>query len=97
VSGTPDQISDDEVPIPRLHVTSPPQPSARAAAPSPAGSDDEFPLHGSHTVLLWFRIMVMLRFLSRAPVFLAFPPPLLLFAPQPAVQAGCCKCPLGYG
>jgi hypothetical protein len=36
----------------------------------------------SHTVLLWFCVMVMLRFLSRAPVFLAFPPPppLLLFA-----------------
>jgi hypothetical protein len=36
----------------------------------------------SHTVLLWFCVMVMLRFLSPAPVFLAFPPPpsLLLFA-----------------
>jgi hypothetical protein len=32
--------------------------------------------------MLWFRVMVMLMFLSRAPVFLAFPPPppLLLFA-----------------
>jgi hypothetical protein len=37
---------------------------------------------GSHTVLLCFHVMVMLRFLSRTPVFLAFPPPppLLLFA-----------------
>jgi hypothetical protein len=36
----------------------------------------------SHTVLLWLCVMVMLRFLSRAPVFLAFPPPppLLLLA-----------------
>jgi hypothetical protein len=36
----------------------------------------------SHTVLLWLCVMVMLRFLSRAPLFLAFPPPppLLLFA-----------------
>jgi hypothetical protein len=36
----------------------------------------------SHTVLLWFCVMVMLRFLSCASVFLAFPPPppLLLFA-----------------
>jgi hypothetical protein len=35
-----------------------------------------------HTLLFWFRVMVMLRFLSCAPVFLAFPPPpsLLLFA-----------------
>jgi hypothetical protein len=42
----------------------------------------KFPFRASHTVLLWFRVMVMLRFLSRAPVFLAFPPPppLLLFA-----------------
>jgi hypothetical protein len=33
-------------------------------------------------MLLWFCVMVMLRFLSCAPVFLAFPlpPPLLLFA-----------------
>jgi hypothetical protein len=41
-----------------------------------------FPFHVSYTVLLWFRVMVMLRFPSCAPVFLAFPPPpsLLLFA-----------------
>jgi hypothetical protein len=42
----------------------------------------KFRFHVSHTVLRWFRVMVMLRFLSRAPVFFAFPPPppLLLFA-----------------
>jgi hypothetical protein len=42
----------------------------------------KFPCSVSHTVLLWFHVMVMLRVLSRAPVFLAFPPlpPLLLFA-----------------
>jgi hypothetical protein len=34
-------FSDDEVPIPRLHVTVPPQPSARAAATSLADSDLE--------------------------------------------------------
>jgi hypothetical protein len=36
----------------------------------------------SHAVLLWFRVMVMLQFLSRAPAVLAAlpPPPLLLFA-----------------
>jgi hypothetical protein len=36
----------------------------------------------SHIVLLWFCVMVMLKNLSRALVFLAFspPPPLLLFA-----------------
>jgi hypothetical protein len=40
------------------------------------------PIRVSHTVLLWFRVMVMLRFLSCALVFLAFPhpSPLLLFA-----------------
>jgi hypothetical protein len=38
----------------------------------------KFPLHISHIVLLWFRvIMVMLRFLSCAQVCIAFPP--LLF------------------
>jgi hypothetical protein len=44
VSGTPDQISDDEVPIPRLHAyaTFPPQLSAQAAVLSPADSDDKF-------------------------------------------------------
>jgi hypothetical protein len=42
----------------------------------------KFSFHASHTVLLWFCVMVMLRLLSRALVFLAFPPspPLLLFA-----------------
>jgi hypothetical protein len=43
----------------------------------------QFLFRVSHTVLLWFRVIVMrmLRFLSRAQVFLAFPPrpPLLLF------------------
>jgi hypothetical protein len=41
-----------------------------------------FPFRVSHTVLLWFRVMVMLRFLSHALVLLAVPPPppLLLFA-----------------
>jgi hypothetical protein len=39
----------------------------------------KLPLCISHPVLLWLRVMVMLRFLSRAPAFLASPP-LLLFA-----------------
>jgi hypothetical protein len=39
----------------------------------------KFTFRISHSTLLWFRAMLMLRFLSRAPVFLAFPPPLLLF------------------
>jgi hypothetical protein len=42
----------------------------------------KFSFRMSHTVLIWFCVMVMLRFLSRTPVFLAFPPPppLVLFA-----------------
>jgi hypothetical protein len=42
----------------------------------------KFPFHAFQTVLLWFGVVVMLRFLSRTPLFLAFPPPppLLLFA-----------------
>jgi hypothetical protein len=41
----------------------------------------KFSFRGSRTVLLWFYVVVMLRFFSRL-VFLAFlpPPPLLLFA-----------------
>jgi hypothetical protein len=35
----------------------------------------KFPFRVSHTILLWFRAMVMLGFLSRTPVFLAIPPP----------------------
>jgi hypothetical protein len=55
VSGPPDQISDDEVPVPPLNVTSPPQPSARAAAPSSADSDDEVPIQ--HFVEVHYRLV----------------------------------------
>jgi hypothetical protein len=42
----------------------------------------KFSFHVSRIMLLWFCVRVMLRFLSRTPVFLAIPPPppLLLFA-----------------
>jgi hypothetical protein len=40
----------------------------------------KFPFRAFHSTLPWIRVMVMLRFLSRAQVFLAFPPPLLCFA-----------------
>jgi hypothetical protein len=40
----------------------------------------KFPFHVSHTVLLWFRAMGMLRLLSAPRSFLPPPPPLLLFA-----------------
>jgi hypothetical protein len=57
-------------------------PSACAAATLPADSDDEVPIpHFSRGTAL-ICVMVMLRFFSRTPVFLAYPPPppLLLFA-----------------
>jgi hypothetical protein len=84
VSGTPDQISDDEDPIPRLHVTSTLSFLSMLLLPRRLTVMMKFPFRVSHTALLWFRVMVMLRFLSCAPVFLAFPPPppLLLFAPN---------------
>jgi hypothetical protein len=41
VFGTPDQISNDEVCIPRLHGPFPPHPFAHAARPSPADSADK--------------------------------------------------------
>jgi hypothetical protein len=82
VSGTTDQSSDDEVRIPHLHGTFPPQPSAHAAPPSPADIADE--------VLIprfWQRAALVLcggdaEVSLPRPVFLAFlpPPPLLLFA-----------------
>jgi hypothetical protein len=42
------------------------------------------PFHVSYTVLLEFRVMVMLRFLPCAQVFLAFASPPLIVRPQPA-------------
>jgi hypothetical protein len=43
-SRDPDQVFNDAVSIPRLHVTTPLRPSARTAATSPADSDDEVPI-----------------------------------------------------
>jgi hypothetical protein len=82
VSGAPNQVSDDEVPIPCLHVTSPLRPSACATAASPSDSDDEVPIpRFSHCPALvsCYRDAAVppqrLRFLTFAP-----PLPLLLFA-----------------
>jgi hypothetical protein len=99
VSGDPDQVSDDEVPIPRLHVTSPPQPPARAAAISPADSDDEVPIpHFSHlTALLscYGDAAVPLPRPSVSRLSSSTSPPILRL--QTAPQAGgCSRCPLGY-
>jgi hypothetical protein len=52
-SRAPDQVFNDAVSILRLHVNAPPRPSARAAATSPADSDDEVPiLHFSRCAAL---------------------------------------------
>jgi hypothetical protein len=100
ILGAPDQVSDDEVPIPHLHATPPSPPSARAAATLLADSDDEVPL---------------LRFSPRTALLsccgdavVPFPHPIIcclsssasspIVRPQPALQAGSLgRCPLGYG
>jgi hypothetical protein len=100
VSGAPDPISDDVDPISRLHVTSPHELSAHAAAPSPAESDDEVPIpRFSHRTAL-------LSCYGDAEVLLPRPgvsclssspsPPFV--RPQPALQADDrSQCLLGYG
>jgi hypothetical protein len=58
----------------------------------------KFPFRVSHTVLLWFRVMVMPRLLSRATLFLTFPPPppLLFFAlDRPCMLAAAADALLG--
>jgi hypothetical protein len=75
VFGISDLVSNDEVPIPCLHVPSPQRPSARAAATSLADSALKFLFHIFHPVLLWFRVIVMMRFLFHVLCFLVPPPP----------------------
>jgi hypothetical protein len=65
MSGTPGQISDDGVPIPRLHVTCPLTLLPVLLLPRLPTVMMKFPFRIFHTVLLWFRVMVKLRFLSR--------------------------------
>jgi hypothetical protein len=78
LSGTSDQISDDELRSPRLHGTFPLSLQPMLLIP-------RLPtvMTSSHSAFLTpcsGFVMVMLRFLSHALVFLAFPSPLLLFA-----------------
>jgi hypothetical protein len=98
VPGTPDQISDEEVRIPRLHGTFPPQPSAHAAAPSPADSADEvLLLRFSHCAALVLCDGDAEEFLPRPGVScLSSSPSPSIVRPQPALQAGGRgRCPLG--
>jgi hypothetical protein len=97
---TPDQISNDEVPIPRLHVTSSPQPSVYAAALMPADRDDEVPIpHFSHRTALhscYGDAEVPLPHPGVSCLSSSPSPPTV--RPQPALQAGGRgRCPLGYG
>jgi hypothetical protein len=83
VSGAPNQVRDDEVPIPCLRVTSlgllPVLLLLLLRLPTVTM---KFPSNVSHIVLLWFHVMVILRFLPCDPAFVAFAPPIpfLLFA-----------------
>jgi hypothetical protein len=91
---------DDEDPIPRLHVPSPPQPFAHAAAPSPAPSDDEVPIprfsYCTALVSCYGDAEVLLPCLGVSCLSSSPSPPIV--RPQPALQAGGhSRCPLGYG
>jgi hypothetical protein len=76
VSGVPNQVRDDEVPIPCLRVTSlgllPVLLLILIRLPTVTM---KFPFDASHIVLLWFHVMVILRFLPCNPAFVAFAPP----------------------
>jgi hypothetical protein len=90
VSGAPDQVSDDEIPIPRLRVTAPPGASAHAAATLPADCDDEVPIprFSYHTALVSCHgdaeVSLPRPSVSR-PSSSKSPP---IFRPQPAPQVG---------
>jgi hypothetical protein len=85
-SGAPDHVGDDEVPIPCHHVTCVPPLGLlpMLLLPRLPTVMMTLPFRITHTVLLWFRIrvIVMVRFLSYVHVFLAFtsPSPLVMFA-----------------
>jgi hypothetical protein len=82
VSGAPDQIGNDEVPIPRLLVTLPLSLLPTLLLPCLLTVMMKFLFHVPHVVLLCFRVMVMLNFSLPRPSISAFPPPppLLFFA-----------------
>jgi hypothetical protein len=99
VSGTPDHISNDEVPVPRLHVTSPLQPSAHASAPSTADSEDEVPIprfsHPTAPVSCYGDAEVPLPGCGVSCLSSSSSPPFV--RPQAALKAGGRgRCPLGY-
>jgi hypothetical protein len=65
LAGAPNQVSDDEAPIPSLHVTPPPL-GILPVLPLPRLLTVmmKFPFRASHTVLLWFHVVVHLLRLS---------------------------------
>jgi hypothetical protein len=82
VSGAPDEVSDDELPIPLLLVSDPLSLLPVLLLPLLLTVKMNFLFGVSRAVLLCLCVLVMLQFLSCAPVFLAIPPPspLLLVA-----------------
>jgi hypothetical protein len=89
-SNAPDQVSDDEAPIPCLHVTSPPHSSALAAPASPADSDDDIPIlrfsHRPALVSCSGDAEVLLLRPSLSHPYSSTPPTIV--RPRPALQAG---------
>jgi hypothetical protein len=99
VPGNPSQISDDQVPIPRLHVTSSPQLSAHDAATSPANSDDEVPIQrfSHYTALVSCYGDAEVPLPNPGVSCLSFSPSPPIVCPQPALKADLrSRCPLGY-
>jgi hypothetical protein len=89
-------MRDDEVPTSRLHVASPPQPSAHAAAPSPSDSYGEVPIpRFSHcTALVSCYGDAEVPFPRPRVSCLSCSPSPPIVRPQPALQTGG---PLGNG
>jgi hypothetical protein len=79
--GASDLVSDDEVPIPHLHVLLHGDLLLLLQPCYLQPALIKIPFRSFHPVLLWFRDMVMRRLLSSAQYLLAFPPslPLPLF------------------
>jgi hypothetical protein len=98
VSGAPDQVSDDKIPIPCLQVSPPPRPSAHTTAASPADSDDELPIprlsHRPALVSCYGDVALPPLRPRLSRLCSSTSPPIV--CPQPAPKAARCgRCPLG--
>jgi hypothetical protein len=94
--GAFDPVSNDEVPIPFLHVPSTWRLSAHAAAALLQRVMMEFAVCVLHPDLLWFCVEVMKRFLF-CTLCIPDPPPLPVLTLSLSLQACACGlCPRGY-